>query len=143
MPSPLALDGLGFLILLVYGLISSTPDYGRVSSPSWLATVWFLHPVAPADAVSLVCLYAPIVSGWPIWLVLGSCTAVDVALDMSGVLLAEDFFVYCGLFVAALCSLRLPLFTWTVGDSSLASCRLFVAPLLAAAGWPTPSFELA
>ncbi|KAJ6979488.1 hypothetical protein NC653_027594 [Populus alba x Populus x berolinensis] len=141
MPSPLALDGLGFLILLVYGLISSTPDYGRVSSPFWLATVWFLHPVAPADAVSLVCLYAPIVSGWLV--LCSSSIAVDVALDMSGVLLVEDFFVYCGLFVAALCSLRLPSFTWTVGDSSLASCRLFAAPLLAAAGWPTPSFELA
>ncbi|KAJ6965911.1 hypothetical protein NC652_003709 [Populus alba x Populus x berolinensis] len=117
MPSPLALEGLGFLILLVYGLISSTPDYGRVSSTSRLATVWFLHPVAPADAVSLVCLNAPIVSGWPIWrfCVLYLCTAVDVALDMSGVLLAEDFFVYCGLFVAALCSLSLPSFTWTAG----------------------------
>nr|TKR91518.1 hypothetical protein D5086_0000222100 [Populus alba] len=137
MPSPLALDGLGFLILLVYGLISSTPDYGRVSSPFWLGNFGWVHCFDWAEWMfSLLLLY-----------VACSSIAVDVALDMSGVLLVEDFFVYCGLFVAALCSLRLPSFTWTVGDSSLASCYccigLFAAPLLAAAGWPTPSFELA
>ncbi|KAL3576435.1 hypothetical protein D5086_021718 [Populus alba] len=129
MPSPLALDGLGFLILLVYGLISSTPDYGRVSSPFWLGNFGWVHCFDWAEwmfsllllyVACLVCLYAPIVSGWLV--LCSSSIAVDVALDMSGVLLVEDFFVYCGLFVAALCSLRLPSFTWTVGDSSLASC---------------------
>ncbi|KAJ6856768.1 hypothetical protein NC651_038440 [Populus alba x Populus x berolinensis] len=55
------------------------------------------HDVPFAPFVDLVCLNALIVSGWPIWLVLcnmmlRSCTTVDVALDMSGVLLAEDVF---------------------------------------------------